>query len=103
MTDSEKDGGEGLRTAAYAAIHEEENIVLKASPRYEGPEILASENDGVNFDELVRRSDVKALVQERINQAEEKVEKYNGLDKLNLNDAKARKQELKELLEDIEE
>jgi hypothetical protein len=53
-------------------------------------------------DELVRRADVKELIQERLEKAEEKVEKYNSLDSLNLNDAKARKQELEELLQEVQ-
>ena len=81
---------------------------------------------GRDFDKLVRRKDAledkakfgnekfKAgikkerentvqLIKKRLSKQEERIEELNGLDQVNLNDAKARKQELEELLEEIEE
>lgn len=96
MTDSDnEDGGGGLPTAAYEWIRE-----------YDGnrsASMIPIEAESMKCNELVRRSDVKALIQERLEKAEEKVEKYNGFDRLFLNDAKARKRELELLLEEIEQ
>lgn len=50
---------------------------------------------------LVRRKDVEQLIKDRLEKQEERVEKLNALDRVNLNDAKARKQELEELLEEV--
>ena len=90
---SEKNSG-GLPTAAEVKVYETEN----------GPHISFTEQSVTlnHGDELVRKSDVKALIQDRLKTQEQRVEKYNAFDKLNLNDAKARKQELESLLEELE-
>ena len=102
MTDSQQDGG-GLPTAAIEEKCVECGMVdLVYSTDYEGRGSNCS-NPESKDQELVRRKDVKALIQDKIKRAEEKIEKYNGLDRLNLNDAKARKQELESLLEELEQ
>lgn len=53
-------------------------------------------------DKLVRRADVEALIQDRLEKQEERVENLTGLDRVNLNDAKARRQELEELLDEVQ-
>ena len=109
MTDSQQDGG-GLPTVGYL------NYLTKRRPDTETPlktksisfrKIKSSTSHKLDIDvndrhELVRLKDVKALIQDKIKRAEEKIQKYNGLDKLNLNDAKARKQELESFLEELE-
>ena len=71
MTDSDKNGGGGLPTAAYKVTAEREHldsdieVVMKNRPQHN-----IKENDQV--DELVRRKDVKALIQEAVEHELEK-------------------------------
>lgn len=100
----EQEEERGFPTAAYEIIfpeniggwsaHKTEELADKA---IENAETEAIKN------ELVRRTDVAQLIQDRLEKQEERVEKYNAFDKLNLNDAKARKQELEDLLEEVAE
>jgi len=51
-----------------------------------------------------QRKDVESIqqvIENRLEKQEKRVEKYNAFDKLNLNDAKARKQELESLLQEL--
>lgn len=104
MTDSEQKSG-GLPTVEEAFECPRCGEVRKTDEDITR-HIATSHNDKVLVPEkikLVRPKDVKALIQDKIRQAEEKIEKNNAFDRLNLNDAKARKQELESLLEELEQ
>ena len=64
MTDSSEESGEGLPTAAEVKVYETEN----------GPHISFTEQSVTlnHGDELVRKSDVKALIQEAVEHELEK-------------------------------
>jgi len=61
-----------------------------------------TENNDLELNELVRRQDVEQLIKERLESHRKRVEENNALDRLNLNDAKARVNELENLLEDVQ-
>jgi len=80
--------------------------------RYEdwekGHTVLRHDEPENNFDvelsleaELVRRSDVEQLIKERLQTQRKKVQDNNAFDRLNLNDAKARVDELQKLLKEV--
>lgn len=58
--------------------------------------------DELNRDELVRRKDVAELIQKRLKKQEKRVDELDAFNNVDLNDAKARRQELKEILEIVE-
>ena len=45
---------------------------------------------------------IEQLIRNRLEKQEKRVEKYDAFNKLNLNDAKARKQELEQVLQEIQ-
>jgi|GEM_PF-3805103 len=95
----------GLQKAAEAKFCKNCGLIETVIPRqnFTKKDKQPCEDNVMEDITLYRGKDVKALIIEKIEQAEEKVEKYNGFDRLNLNDAKARKQELESLLEELEQ
>lgn len=64
--------------------------------------ILYMFDDFDEKDELVRRSDVEELIRERLNKQVDRVKNLTKLDNLDLNDAKARRHELRNLLDEVQ-
>ena len=59
--------------------------------------------DTIEREKLVRRVDVETLIQDRLEKQEQRVDNLTGLDRVNLNDAKARREELKSLLDEVQQ
>lgn len=59
--------------------------------------------DAVREARRQERKEILDRIEKRLQQAEGKVNKYNGLDRLNLNDAKARREELEELRDELQQ
>jgi len=103
MSEDQEGSGEGLPTAAVFTLDEEygQGIIWNNKGGIGNPNHPT--RDIEEGDELVRRQDVEALIQDRLEKQEQRVDNLTGLDRVNLNDAKARREELKSLLDEVQQ